>query len=112
MLTLATAVHCIVFLSKFICFPDVFYKVFRDKKQDFSLFLGLFLLFSPELAAVMEWVYLLLSKTVKVLVPNLLLQQEKKNTVTAAALPVVISFLCWCQESSMWEGKSVSHFWC
>lgn len=46
--------------------------------HSFSPFLGLFLLFKPELTAVMEWIYLLLEK-IEVLAPKLLVQQEKKK---------------------------------
>lgn len=42
----------------------------------------------------------------EVLAPTLLVQQEKKNMVMAAALPLVISYLFWCQETSIWEYKS------
>lgn len=42
----------------------------------------------------------------EVLAPKLLVQQEKKNTVMAAILPLVISYLCWCQETGMQEDKS------
>lgn len=42
----------------------------------------------------------------EVLVPKLLVQQEKKNMVMAATLRLVISYLCWCKKTGMWECKS------
>lgn len=42
----------------------------------------------------------------EVLAPKLLVQQQKRNIVMAAILPLVISYLCWCQEIGMWEDKS------
>lgn len=46
----------------------------------------------------------------EVLVPKLMAHQEKKNMVMAATLPLVISHLCWCQDTSMWEYKSFKSF--
>lgn len=40
------------------------------------------------------------------LVPKLMAQQEKKNMVMAATLPLVISYLCWCQDTGIWQYKS------
>jgi len=36
----------------------------------------------------------------------LLAQQEEESMVMAATLPLVISYLCWCQETGIWEEKS------
>ena len=41
----------------------------------------------------------------EVLAPKLLVLQEKKNTVMAATLTLVISYLCWCQGTGVWEDK-------
>lgn len=42
----------------------------------------------------------------EVLAPKLMAQQEKKNIVMAATLPLVISYLCCCHDTDMWECKS------
>lgn len=39
----------------------------------------------------------------EVIVPKLMAQQEKKNMIMAATLPLVISYLCWCQDTGIWE---------
>lgn len=32
--------------------------------------------------------------------------RKEKKTVMAATLPLVIPYLCWCQETGMWEDRS------
>lgn len=42
----------------------------------------------------------------EVLAPKLMAHQEKKNMVIGTS-PLVTSYLCWCQDTGMWEYKSL-----
>lgn len=43
----------------------------------------------------------------EVLAPKLMAQQEKKNMIVAPTFPLVISYLCWCQDTCVREYKSL-----